>query len=80
MSKIEKIAAFKLEYPVLTKQINTTTVELELDEYEATIEAWVDAVIAKETALAETEAKAAAKVALLDRLGITADEAALLLS
>ena len=38
-----------------------------------------DAAIAKEAELAELAAKAEAKAALLDRLGITAEEATLLL-
>jgi hypothetical protein len=84
MSKIEKIAALKLQNPVLTKQINGESVELDAAEYLETIEAWADAMIAKEAAQAAKDSKAEsdaiAKAALLERLGITADEATLLLS
>jgi hypothetical protein len=43
------------------------------------IAAQADAAIAKAAEIAEAEAKATAKAALLDKLGITADEAKLLL-
>ena len=53
--------------------------ELTKAEYEATIKEWAQNRLAKlEKIQAETD-KATAKAALLDRLGITADEAALLL-
>ena len=39
-----------------------------------------EAILAKEAKAAEAQAKAQAKAALLDRLGITVDEAKLLLS
>ena len=54
--------------------------ELSAEEYEATINDWANARLAKEAKADEAEAKAAEKQALLDRLGITADEAKLLLS
>ena len=83
MTKTQKIAALKLENPALTKQINGESVELNAEEYAQTIESWADAVMAKEDAQAAKDAKAEAdaiaKAALLDRLGITAEEAALLL-
>ncbi len=47
--------------------------DLEFNEYEALI-------VSQELAKAEAEAKATQKAALLDRLGITADEAKLLLA
>ena len=50
------------------------------DDYEATINQWAGAELLKLQAEAEVEAKATAKTALLDRLGINADEAQLLLS
>ena len=83
MTKIEKIAALKLEHPILTKQINDEILELDTTEYAATIEGWAEAIIAKEDAQAakdsKAEADAIAKAALLNRLGISADEARLLL-
>jgi hypothetical protein len=58
-----------------------STGEITEREYTANEIAEVQANIAKETAKAQAEAiKAAEKAALLERLGITADEAALLLS
>lgn len=80
MNKTQIIEQLKTEYPALTKGINDEVIELDSTEYEATIDAWADAVIAKAVKKAEAEAQAAAKESLLDRLGITADEAKLLLS
>jgi len=84
MTKIERIAALKLENPVLTKQINGKSIELDAAEYAETIEAWADAIIAKEAARnakdSKAEADAISKAALLDRLGISAEEAKLLLA
>jgi hypothetical protein len=60
--------------------------ELTAEEYEATILEWADVELAREASLeaeanaeAEAEARATQKAALLDRLGITEDEARLLL-
>ena len=50
--------------------------DLTAAEYEAQIAQWAANRLAKETRLAEAEA---AKASLLDKLGITADEAKLLL-
>jgi hypothetical protein len=52
---------------------------VERDETAAEKELRLEAIAKAEAALAEAQAKAAAKAALLDRLGITADEAKLLL-
>jgi len=59
-----------------------STIEWHVLEGEAPTQAQIDAEIVKIKAAEATEAadKAAAKAALLNRLGITADEAALLLS
>ena len=71
---------FRKEYPTLTQNINGVEVELTKAEYEATISQW-EINEAQALALqAEAEAKATAKAALLTRLGITAEEATLLLS
>ena len=84
MTKTQRIAALKLENPALTQQINGESVELNAEKYAQTIESWADAIIAKEDAQAARDAKAEvdaiAKAALLNRLGITEDEAQLLLS
>jgi hypothetical protein len=56
---------------------NSGYTDLTADQYEAQITEWAANRLAKETRLAEAEA---AKEALLGKLGITADEAKLLLS
>ena len=80
MTKQEIIAQLKVDNPTLIKQVHDEVIELDANEYEATIDAWADAKLAKVAQKAETEAKAQAKVELLERLGITADEAKLLLA
>ena len=59
-----------------------STVKWDILEGNAPTKAQIDAEIAKIRAAeaTETETKSAAKAALLDRLGITAEEAALLLA
>ena len=65
----------------IEKIYDVTTGETTQREYTADEIAEVEANIAKESAKAEAEAiKAAEKAALLAKLGITADEAKLLLS
>ena len=80
MTKQQLINQFKLEFPTLTKQVNNDVIPLEQDEYEATLASWADVQLAQEAETAKAQADATAKAALLDRLGITADEAKLLLS
>jgi hypothetical protein len=80
MTKLQLIEQFKLDYPTLTKQSDDEVITLDQDEYEATIDAWADAQLLKLAKQAEAEAKAQAKAELLERLGITADEAKLLLA
>jgi hypothetical protein len=80
MTKQQIIAQLKVDNPTLIKQLNDEVIELDAKEYEATIDAWADAVLAREAKKAEAEAKAQAKAELLERLGITADEAKLLLA
>ncbi len=76
-TKAEKVTELKAEYPVLLNGSDETGyTELNADEYEAKISEWADNILAKE---AEETAKAAAKQALLDKLGITQEEAQLLL-
>ena len=53
--------------------------ELSADEYNATITEWANAKLAKEAKEAKAQAKAQARAELLERLGITEDEAKLLL-
>lgn len=75
------INELKTEFPTLRvgDEDNGYT-ELSVEDYEATISEWADARLAKEAETAEAEAQAAAKAALLERLGITEAEAKLLLS
>lgn len=53
--------------------------QLSQAETDAILDSWADARLAKQKAIAEAEAKAVAKVDLLNRLGISADEAKLLI-
>ena len=76
----EIIADFKKEYPILKKgsdEIGYT--DLSPEDYEATINEWADNAIAAAALAEEEAAKATAKAALLDKLGITEEEAQLLL-
>jgi hypothetical protein len=54
--------------------------ELTGADYDEVINQWAEAAYAKELKAQEAEAQVEAKTALLERLGITADEAKLLLS
>ena len=77
-TKSEKIAAFKAQYPTLkigSEEAGYT--DLSLADYEAKIAEWADNELAAEADLAKAESD---KEALLAKLGITADEAKLLLS
>lgn len=68
---------------ITEKEFNVTTGEETITEREQTaveIKERSDRTAQAEVAQAEAEAKATAKAALLTRLGITAEEAALLLS
>ena len=77
-TKSDKIAALKAEYPTLkTGSDETGYTDLSLADYEAKIAEWADNELAAEAELAKAEAD---KEALLAKLGITADEAKLLLS
>jgi len=76
-TKENKIAELKAEHPTIkigSDEIGYT--QLNDAEYEAKIAEWADNILAKE---AEETTKAAAKQALLDKLGITEKESALLL-
>lgn len=70
---------FRKEYPTLKQNINGEDVDLTPEEYEATIAQWeLNQAAAKAQYEAEI-ANANTKAALLEKLGITADEAKLLL-
>ena len=84
-TKAAAIAALKIAYPTLrsgSEEIGYT--DLSSADYEAKIEAWADNQLADEVKAAADEAAAEQaatdKAALLAKLGISADEAKLLLS
>jgi uncharacterized protein YPO0396 len=81
MASLEtKIAELKVQYPTLTKGINDQVISLSDDEYKTTIAKWAEYELQQEVAEAEKVQSEADKAALLSKLGITADEAKLLLS
>jgi hypothetical protein len=65
---------FRKEYPTLTQNINGVEVELTEAEYEEMIAKWEANQVEELAIKAEAEAKAAAKAAILERIGLTADE------
>ena len=80
-TKAEAIAALKKEYPTLrTGDDERGYQDLSPAEYEATIEKWAENQIAEEAKAEEAAQAAADKAELIAKLGITADEAKLLLS
>lgn len=80
-TKQEMIDSLKLEYPTLQYGDDEQGyTQLSDEEYEAVINDWADARLAKELKKAQVEAQAIAKTELLERLGITTDEAKLLLA
>ena len=77
MTKQQIIAQLKIDNPTLIKQVNDEVIELDATEYEATIDAWADAQLAKVAKKAEAEAKAEAKEAAqakLAALGLTVED------
>lgn len=74
MTKQELINQFKLDYPLLTKQVNNDVVTLDQDEYEATINAWADATIAKQLAELQVEQARQTKISAYEKLGLTEAE------
>ena len=80
-TKAEAIKALKLEYPTLRSGDDERGYEdLNPADYETTIAQWADNQLADKAKAAEVSQAATDKAALLDKLGITADEAKLLLS
>ena len=79
-TKAELIAQLKAENPKMVANINGEDIELTPEEYEKAASDWADmrlVQIAAEEAAVKAEVD---KAALLAKLGITADEAKLLLS
>lgn len=80
-TKLEIIAELKAEYPTLrVGDDEQGYTDLDSASYEATILGWADVRLAEEAKAAQVDADATAKAALLARIGITAEEATLLLS
>jgi hypothetical protein len=80
MTKNEKIAALKLEFPTIKIGSDETGyTQLDADEYEATIAQWADVELAKDAKILADKQAVIDRTALLARLGITEEEAALLL-
>ena len=80
-TKDEIIQLLKVEYPTLqTGNEEQGYTQLSADDYETTISEWADAELKKEAKAAAALQAEADKEALLAKLGITADEAKLLLS
>ena len=78
MTKAQIVARLKAEYPTLkVGDDERGYTELSKAEYELTISEWADNELASELAAAKAESD---KAALLIKLGITSEEAALLLS
>jgi hypothetical protein len=80
-TKEQKITALKAEFPTIRIGSDETGyTELVGKDYEDLIADWADNAIAKEQAEIDQAAKVTARLAILEKLGITADEAALLLA
>ncbi len=74
ITKEEKIAELKAKSPTLQEGINDTVRTLTNEEYEATIEAWADAWLAKEQAKIDAENARQLKISAYEKLGLTPEE------
>ena len=80
MTKNEIIAELKDKNPTIREGSDQQGyTELSAEEYEARISEWADNILAREAAEAAKAETVAAKAALLEKLGITEEEARLLL-
>jgi len=79
-TKNELIQECKDNNPTMVQIINDVEIELTGKEYEKACNDWAEMRLIQLTFEAENQAKALAKSALLNKLGITIEEAALLLS
>lgn len=75
-----KTLTLREQFPTLTQNINGVEVQLSEMEYEETIAKWEENLALAEAEKSALAMKSAEKTALLARLGITAEEAKLLLS
>ena len=80
MTKEQYITQFKGEHSELFKQVNGERIKLTDAEYEATIAEWADNAVAQEAEEAALASKEAEKAAILEKLGLTADELQVVLS
>lgn len=78
-TKAQLIAQCKAENPTMVQTVNGEEIELIGAEYNAACEAWAEMQLDHQKAISEAQSKEVSKIALLERLNITADEAALLL-
>jgi hypothetical protein len=78
-TKEEIIIELKTENPTIVSNINGEAIEVLGDEYETTIENAAQMKLEQLTKQEEDDAKQIAKDSLLERLGITEEEAKLLL-
>ena len=80
MTKAQRIAALKLEYPTIrVGSEETGYTELDETEYADMINSWAESAIAKEAEAAYELEKENARLAILEKLGVTSDEVDLLL-
>ena len=79
-TKSELIAQLKAENPTMISTINGVEIELTAEEYEKACNDWAEMRLAQIAFEADKAKAEADKAALLNKLGISADEAKLLLS
>ena len=65
---------FRKQYPTLKQNQSGVEVELTTEEYEKTIAEWEENQANAKLAYEAEQTKEAAKAAILDRIGLTADE------
>ena len=78
-TKAQYLTQIKTENPTMTKSINGQNIVLDDIEYDKTCEAWATMKTEQDAHIKAEADKVKARQIVLDRLGITADEAALLL-
>jgi hypothetical protein len=72
MTLENKVTELKKTYPTLTKGVNDETIEMTVEEYEATISQWAQNLLNQENKKLEAEAAKEAAEAKLAVLGLTA--------
>ena len=79
-TKDELIAECKLQNPTMIQIVNDVKIELTGADYDQACADWAEMRLVQLANDAEQQTQVDAKAALLERLGITAEEAALLLA